>query len=98
MITKLNKEQKKNMEIYQKKWYNTYHSLEFDEEKANTFIDFLYTDILKKDKPVKIILDSPMSCQLAINMLKNSKLKKILCIRILKKFKLITICIQSSMI
>ena len=69
MITKLTKKQESKIKIYQKKWYDKFHSLEFDEKKATDFVDVLYS-ILCKPKPIKIILDSPLACQLAINILK----------------------------
>jgi hypothetical protein len=68
MISNLTKEQEKLVPIYQKKWYNKFHSLEFDEEKAKEFITFLYKNILKKPMIPKIIIcDSPYSMQKAIN-------------------------------
>jgi len=73
MISELTKEQEKLIPIYQKKWYDKFHSLEFDEEKAKVFVDFLYVDVLKKEKPIKIILDSPLVVELAINLLKLKK-------------------------
>lgn len=72
MITKLTEEQEKQIKVYQKKWYDKFHSLEFDEGKAKDFVDFLYKTI-NKEPPIKIILDSPMACQLAINYLNNKE-------------------------
>jgi len=70
MISELTEEQRSKIEIYRKKWSDKFFSLEFDEEKAKAFVDFLYVDILKKKCPVKIILDSPLAVELAINLLK----------------------------
>ena len=72
MITKLTSDQENKVKQYQKNWSDSFFSFDFDEDKVCKFIDKLYSYIDKKP-PIKIILDSPMSCQLAINLLKNQE-------------------------
>src|SRR3972149_11923506 len=71
MITKLSKKQEKLIPIYQKKWLDQFHSLSFDENKAKDFVDWLYA-LIDKKPPIKIVLDSPLAVQLAVNILKKT--------------------------
>ena len=73
-LEKLNKKQIEKIEIYKKKWNDKFFSLEFDDEKARKFIKWIYK-LAKEKEPIIIILDSPLSCQIAINVLKNTNLK-----------------------
>ena len=75
MITKLTKAQEKKISIYLKKWQAAgYRTKTTDQKKATKAIHFLYEKIMQKEKPKYIVfLDSPMACQLAANLLKNTK-------------------------
>jgi len=75
-MQELTKEQEQLLPIYQKKWSQKFHSLEFDEQKARSFVDFEYR-LIGKQPPVKLILDSPLEVQFAINMLKHTKQLKL---------------------
>ena len=68
MKTKLTKKERGLIPVYVKKWNDKFFHEEFDEEKAKDFVDWLY-GLIGKKPPIKIILDSPWTVQLAINML-----------------------------
>ena len=75
MISKLTKQQEKAVPKYLKKWLDVgYRTKTTDKKKAKAAVNFLYKDILKMEKPKYVIfLDSPMACQLACNLIKDSK-------------------------
>lgn len=68
MIYELTKEQEAKIPLYKKKWHDKFFSLGFDREKAFKFVDWLYS-LMDRKPPVKIVLDSPFSVQLAANIL-----------------------------
>jgi hypothetical protein len=72
MLTKLTAKQIKLMYEIKQEWIDRFNSLEFDEEKSKEFIDFLYK-LAGKEKPIKIILDSPLALQFANNMFTESQ-------------------------
>jgi hypothetical protein len=69
MISKLTSEQESKIPEYLNYWLSVGLRTEtIDRERAKESIDFLYTKILKMDKPKQyIFLDSPMACQLFLN-------------------------------
>ena len=69
MISKLTPEQESKVPEYLNYWLNVGLRTEpIDRERAKEAIDFLYTKILKIDKPKQyLFLDSPMACQLFLN-------------------------------
>jgi len=69
MLEKLTPEQEKLMIEIREKWLNKCFSLEFDEKKAITLINWVYEDFLKLKKPLIIILDNPLQCQFLINFM-----------------------------
>lgn len=73
MITKLTKEQEEKIPQYLKKWLDIgYRTETIDKAKASDFISFLYSDILGMKVPSQLVfLDSPMACNLAINVLEK---------------------------
>src|SRR5574343_650733 len=73
MIMKLNKHQKEQINVYLDKWLKIGLRTErIDKNKAIEAANFFYRDILGKETPEIIILDSPMACQIELN--KNSQL------------------------
>src|SRR6266478_4021071 len=74
-ITKLTAQQESLIPVYLKKWQDAgYRTKTTDRNKATNAVNFLYEKIMKIDKPKYIIfLDSPMACQIAANLLKNTK-------------------------
>ena len=77
MVKSMTKEQEAKVPVYLKKWQDLgYRTKTTDRDKARKAIDFLYTDIMKREKPKYVVfLDSPMACQLACNLLKGTKLE-----------------------
>ena len=69
MISKLTPEQESKIPDYLNYWLNIGLRIEtIDRERAKEAIDFLYTKILKMDKPKQyLFLNSPMACQLFLN-------------------------------
>jgi hypothetical protein len=69
MISKITPEQQAKIPEYLNYWLGIGLRTEtIDREKAKSAVDFLYTNILKMDKPKQyIFLDSPMACQLFLN-------------------------------
>jgi hypothetical protein len=69
MINKLSREQEAIFPKYLNYWLAQGRRIEtIDRERAKESIDFLYTKILKIDKPKQyLFLDSPMACQLFLN-------------------------------
>jgi hypothetical protein len=69
MISKLTPEQESKIPEYLNYWLSVGLRTEtIDREGAKEAVDFLYTKILKMDKPKQyIFLDSPMACQLFLN-------------------------------
>src|SRR3990167_8657909 len=68
MITELTKEQESKIEIYRQKWHDNYFKEEFNEDKARQLVNWMYS-LSKKPVPQIIILDSPLSVQLSIEVL-----------------------------
>jgi hypothetical protein len=77
-INKLTKEQENLIPLYFKKWIDVgYRTDTIDREKAKESIDFLYEKILKISKPKNyIFVDSPMACQITLNLLEDMTGKK----------------------
>jgi len=73
MISELTKSQEKKVNVYLNKWIKIGRRTKtMDKKKAEKGINFLYEKILNIKKPKHIIyLDSPLSCQLAANIVKN---------------------------
>jgi hypothetical protein len=69
MINKLSQDQKTKIPEYLKYWLAQGRRVEtINRERAKESIDFLYSKILKIDKPkLYVFLDSPMACQLFLN-------------------------------
>jgi|GEM_PF-2208272 len=69
MISKLTPEQESKIPEYLNYWLSVGLRTEtIDRERAKESIDFLYTKILKIDKPKQyLFLDSPMACQIFLN-------------------------------
>lgn len=69
MISKLTLEQESKVPEYLNYWLNIGLRTEpIDRERAKESIDFLYTKILKMNKPKQyLFLDSPMACQIFLN-------------------------------
>ena len=69
MISKLTPEQEAKIPEYLNYWLGIGLRTEtIDREKAKEAVNFLYTKIIKIDKPKQyIFLDSPMACQLFLN-------------------------------
>ena len=69
MISKLTLKQESKIPEYLNYWLSVGLRTEtIDREKAKEAVDFLYTKILKMDKPKQyLFLDSPMACQLFLN-------------------------------
>ena len=69
MISKLTPEQEAKIPQYLEYWKNIGLRTEtIDREKAKEAVDFLYTKIMRIEKPKEyIFLDSPMACQLFLN-------------------------------
>ena len=69
MISKLTPEQEAKIPEYLEYWKNIGLTTEtIDREKAKEAVDFLYTKIMRIEKPKEyIFLDSPMACQLFLN-------------------------------
>jgi hypothetical protein len=69
MISKLTPEQESKIPEYLNYWLSIGLRTEtIDRKKAKEAVDFLYTNILKMDKPKQYtFLDSPMACQLFLN-------------------------------
>jgi hypothetical protein len=69
MISKLTPKQENKISEYLNYWLGVGLRTEtLDREKAKNAVDFLYTKILKMNKPKQyIFLDSPMACQLFLN-------------------------------
>jgi len=78
MIGELTKKQEELVSVYQKKWYDKFHGLSFDEKKVKDYVNWLYK-LVDAEPPKIIILDSPLACQLAAN-------KKIFGSRLLYRF------------
>lgn len=76
MITTLTKKQQSSIKVYLNKWLKIgLRTKTVDKKKGKKAINFLYEKILKIEKPKYVIfLDSPMACQLAANLIKNTKL------------------------
>jgi len=76
MIKELTKKQEELVPVYLKKWLDVgYRTETIDQEKCKKAIDFLYADILSMEKPkYYVFLDSPMACQLAMNLIKGSSI------------------------
>ena len=69
MISKLTSEQKSKVPEYLRYWLNVGLRIEtINRKRAKESIDFLYTKILKMDKPKQyLFLESPMACQIFLN-------------------------------
>ena len=69
MISKLTTEQEAKIPQYLKYWLGVGLRTEtIDRDKARQAVDFLYTKILKIDKPKQyLFLESPMACQVFLN-------------------------------
>ena len=76
MITELNKEQAKKVPVYLKAGEKIgYRTKTVDKTRAKKAVNFYYEKIMKIKKPKYVVfLDSPMACQLACNLIKNTKL------------------------
>ena len=75
MIETLTKAQEKKVPVYLNKWLKFgLRTKTMDRKKSKAAVNFLYEEILKIEKPKYVIfLDSPMACQLAANLLKDTK-------------------------
>ena len=77
MKTKLTPKEIDLMQEVKSEWIDRFNSLEFDEKKAKDLMDELYT-MAGYEKPIKVILDSPLALQYACNMLqKGFKLSQV---------------------
>lgn len=76
MIEKLTKEQEKKVPVYLNKWLKVgYRTKPIDKKKAKAAVNFLYDNMKGQKRPkYYVFLDSPLSCQLACNLIKSSKL------------------------
>jgi len=73
MITELTDEQERLIEVYKDKWKDVGLSVkDLPDEKVNEIIDGLY-QVLDREKPVKMILDSPIQCCIAYTILDNKE-------------------------
>ena len=75
MIIKLTKDQESKIPVYLNKWVSAGLRTETtDRTTATEAVYFLYEKIMGIEKPKYVIfLDSPMACQLAANLIKNTK-------------------------
>ena len=73
MITKLTKKQESKIEVYRRKWHDKYYKEDFNEEKARKLVNWMYS-LIGLPPPTILILDSPLSVQLALNMIDNQRL------------------------
>lgn len=73
MLEKLTKQHETILSKVKDKWLSYFFSLKFDNEKAKNLINWIYTHLLKLPKPIIIILDSPIGCQLGANLLKDDQ-------------------------
>jgi hypothetical protein len=72
-LEKLTQEQKDIMIETRDFWINKFwQTKEIDKEKFETGIEWLYNDLLGKDKPKIIYCDSWISCLITISVLKNN--------------------------
>src|SRR5210317_195022 len=72
-LEKLNKKQLNLIPKIRQKYLDRFFNLEYDETKMKEFVDFIYLDICKLKKPIKIVIDSPLGVQFAFNMLKQNQ-------------------------
>jgi hypothetical protein len=77
-INKLTKEQESLLPVYLDKWLKVGRRTEtIDREKAKSSINFLYTEILKINKPKHyLFVDSPMACNITLGLLEGLTGKK----------------------
>ena len=75
MITELTKEQEANIEVYLKKWLDIgYRTKPITQEEAIAAAKFLY-DIAELQQPeIVVVLDSPLECQYACNLIDDNKI------------------------
>ena len=76
MIEKMTPKQEKLVPVYLNKWLKAGRRTKtINKTKAKKAVNFLYEKIMKIEKPKYVIfLDSPMACQLAANLIKNTKI------------------------
>ena len=74
-IDKLTKEQEEKIPEYLQKWMAIgKRTKTIDRDEARKSVDFMYTEIMGIDKPEMVLFfDSPMACQLVLNIFKNLK-------------------------
>jgi len=79
MIEKLTPKQEKLVPKYLQKWLKVgYRTKTMDKAKVKKAVNFLYDNMKDKKRPKHIVyLDSPLACQLACNIIKNSKLSSV---------------------
>ena len=72
MLTKLTNQQENLMVETRQKWLDKFfkENTAIDKQKFFVGIDWLYS-LIKLKTPIKLILDSPLSCQLAVNLLQT---------------------------
>ena len=77
MISKLTPEQESKVPEYLWYWLNVGLRIEtINRKRAKESIDFLYTKILKMDKPKQyLFLESPMACQIFLNASNQLKIQ-----------------------
>lgn len=74
MIAELTKEQWAKVPVYLKKWLDIgYDTSRLDRERAKKAVTWAYEFTNNRPPEVFIFLDSPMACQLAANLIKNTK-------------------------
>ena len=74
-IEKMTPEQEKMVPIYLKKWLDAGRTTKaLDKEKTKSAINFIYDNAKNEAPKHYIFLDSPLQCQMAVNLIKNTKL------------------------
>jgi hypothetical protein len=68
VITKLTKAQERDIATTRDEYLKHYFSLEFDKNKAIKLVKFIYG----RKKPSVFIMDSPLGCQMAANLLRKN--------------------------
>lgn len=76
MIDILTDEQKKRISQIRDKYLDRYFSLESDDKAIHRYVRWLYKK-LGYEKPLVFIFDSPFSCQIAANLLKQNNNRQI---------------------
>jgi hypothetical protein len=77
VITSLTKEQEELVPTYLNKWLQVGYRVDtINRTKAEEAINFLYEKIMNIDKPKQVIfLDSPMACNMFLNLLDKNQLE-----------------------